>query len=74
MEQPTKLTKEEEIVLRYFLKNKSVGEIIAVRELQVLEGIKDPLVIINSLIEKGYLIKSRGCYNINPNLLKRNKT
>jgi hypothetical protein len=73
MAQPAKLSKEEEAVLRYFLKNKSVGEIIAIRELQVLEGIKDPLPIINSLIEKGYLVKGRGCYNINSSLLKKNK-
>lgn len=68
-----KLTKEEEAVLNYFIKNKSVGEIIAIRELQVLEGIKDPLSIINSLVEKGYLIKGKGCYNINPETLKKGK-
>lgn len=71
MQPSSKLTREEEVVLRYFIRNKSVGEIIAVRELQVLEGIRDPLKVINSLVEKGYLVRGRGCYNVNPALLKK---
>jgi len=70
VKQSSGLSKEEEAALRYFIRNKSVGEIVAVRELQVLEGIKDPMRVINSLIEKNYIVRGKGCFNINEEALK----
>lgn len=64
------LTSDEIRVFRYFLKNRSVGEVLAIKELQILEGIKDPLFVINSLIEKGMLVRGKGCYSVHPNYAK----
>jgi DNA-binding MarR family transcriptional regulator len=58
------LTDNEFKVLNYFMNNISVGEILAVRELESLFGLKDPKRIIESLIEKGYIERGNGCYNL----------
>lgn len=58
------LTDDEFKVLNYFMNNISVGEILAVRELESLFGLKDPKRIIESLIEKGYIERGNGCYNL----------
>lgn len=68
------LTKEEVATLRYFVRNRSVGEMVAVRELQVLEGISDPLSVIRSLMEKGLISRGRGCFNLNIEAAKRLKS
>jgi len=58
------LSDEEYRVLTYFINNVSVGEILAVRELESIMGLKDPKKHIESLIEKGYLERGNGCYNL----------
>jgi len=62
------LTEEEAHVLEYFLKNISVGEILAIRELMALYNIKEPFRIILRLIKKGLLVKGLGCYNLSPDI------
>ncbi len=62
------LNEEEKRALNYFLNNISVGEILAVRELKVLEGISDPERILDSLVSKGLIERGRGCYNLSPKL------
>lgn len=64
----SQLNPEEKRVIEYFLQNVSVGEICAVRELQVLEGIKDPARVIYELIKKGLLERGAGCYNLSRRL------
>ena len=59
-----KLTREEKIVFDYFLKNVSVGEILAIRELSAIYKIENPEQVINSLIAKGLLERGSGCYNL----------
>jgi len=59
-----KLTHKEKIVFDYFLKNVSVGEILAIRELSAIYKIENPEQIINSLIAKGLLERGIGCYNL----------
>ena len=54
---------DEKKVVLYFIKNISVGEILALRELEIL-GVKNPIKIIRSLILKGVLEKGEGCYNL----------
>ncbi len=55
-------------VFDYFLRNISVGEIIAVRELQYRYKIDKPLEIIVRLINEGLLEKGEGCYNLSKGL------
>lgn len=64
----SQLTLEERKVIEYFLQNISVGEICAVRELQVLEGIKEPIRVIHQLVKKGLLERGVGCYNLSKHL------
>ena len=56
-------SEDEEKVILYFIRNISVGEILALRELEIL-GVKNPTKIIRSLILKGVLEKGEGCYNL----------
>jgi len=62
------LSEEERKVLKYFLQNVSVGEIVAARELQVLEGVREPLKVVYSLIKKGLLERGSGCFNLSRQL------
>ncbi len=55
-------------VFDYFLRNISVGEVIAVRELQYRYKINKPLEIIVRLINEGLLEKGEGCYNLSKEL------
>ncbi len=55
---------EERKVFDYFLQHISVGEIIALRELKLRYGIEDPLSVIVKLIDKGYIERGEGCYNL----------
>jgi len=64
------LSKEEVVVLNYFIRNRSVGELLALRELRGLYGIREPMKIINKLVDKGLLERGIGCYNISRNLIK----
>ncbi len=68
------LTKEESIVLNYFVRYRSVGELIALRELKALYGIQEPSKIISKLVYKGLVERGIGCYNISVNLLKALKS
>ncbi len=58
------LSVEERKVFDYFLQHISVGEIIALRELKLRYGIEDPLSVIVKLIDKGYIERGEGCYNL----------
>ncbi|AFH42961.1 MULTISPECIES: PolB1-binding protein PBP2 family protein [Fervidicoccus] len=58
------LSEEEYRVMDYFLTNLSVGEILAVRELERVYGIKNPESVIEILISKGLLERGTGCYNL----------
>ncbi|MCE4617101.1 MAG: hypothetical protein F7C32_00740 [Desulfurococcales archaeon] len=64
------LTDEEErIVMRYFIRYRSVGILIALAELKN-EGVKDPEEVIVRLIEKGLLEKGAASINL-PAALRR---
>jgi hypothetical protein len=58
------LSREEKIVLNYFIKNLSVGEILAVKELRLLHRLEDPIRVIDILIRKGLLEKGAGCISL----------
>ncbi|RLG56359.1 MAG: hypothetical protein DRN95_06875 [Candidatus Hydrothermarchaeota archaeon] len=47
----------------YFIKERSVGELIAIRELRA-KGIKNPGIPIIKLIEIGFIERGLGCYNL----------
>ncbi|MEM0453551.1 MAG: hypothetical protein QXO98_02710 [Sulfolobales archaeon] len=64
------LTKEEYTVLNYFIRYRSVGELIALKELKALYGIQEPSKVVNKLMYKGLVERGVGCYNASPNLLK----
>ena len=59
-----KLRGDERKVFDYFLYHVSVGEIIALRELKLRYGVEDPLGVIVKLIDKGYIERGEGCYNL----------
>lgn len=61
------ITNEEKIVIYYFVKNISVGEILALKELRAL-GVKNPSQLIRRLMVKGILEKGEGCYNLAKNI------
>ena len=61
-----KLTAKERRVLEYMIKNISVGEIIAVRELRSLYGIEDPEIVLAKLIELGLVERGLACFNLSP--------
>ncbi|UXD21603.1 hypothetical protein IPA_05835 [Ignicoccus pacificus DSM 13166] len=58
-----KLTPEEKIVVKYFLTYKSVGDLIILRDLR-MKGIERPTRVLESLIQKGILVKGEGCYSL----------
>ncbi len=62
------LSGDELKVFDYFLRNISVGEIIAVRELQYRYKVERPLEVIFRLINKGLIEKGEGCYNLSKEL------
>jgi len=82
-----KLSKLERLIMDYFIKHISVGEIIAVLELrEEVKRIKDPDLVpefddviiemeINKalarLVEKGFLEHVGGCYNLAEHLRKK---
>jgi len=79
-----KLSKLERLIMEYFIKHVSVGEIIAVFELRdEVKRLKDPELVpefddvviemeisraLARLIEKGFLERGSGCYNLAPHL------
>ncbi len=65
-----KLSNDERKVIKYFITYRSVGELLAVRELRGLYKIKDPTKVIAKLIDLGVLSRGIGCYNISEKFLK----
>ncbi len=58
------VTKEDiEKAMKYFKSVRSVGELLAYKELLSL-GIKEPYKVIWKLIEMGVIEKGEGCYNL----------
>jgi hypothetical protein len=55
-------------VMKYFLLYRSVGDLIAVRELKEKYGIENAEKIIIELINRGLLEKGDGCVNLPPPL------
>ncbi len=68
------LDQESLKVLKYFIKHRSVGELIAIRELRGLYRINDPAKCIGKLIDLGLLERGIGCYNVSRDLLKALKS
>ena len=64
------LDSEGSKVLKYFIRYRSVGELLALRELKGLYGIKDPAKVIGYLLDLGLLERGLGCYNISKNVIK----
>ena len=58
------LSEDEKKVLHYFIKNISVGEIIAVKELKLIYNINKPEIVLDSLLVKGLIEKAPGCFNL----------
>lgn len=81
------LTKLERLILEYFARHISVGEIIAVIDLrEEVKRLRDPDLVsefddpviemeINKalarLVEKGYLERASGCFNLSESLRKK---
>lgn len=81
------LSKLEKLILEYFVRHISVGEIIAVIDLrEEVKRLRDPDLVsefddpviemeinkaIARLVEKGYLERATGCYNLSENLRRK---
>ncbi len=65
------LNPDEWKALMYFINNVSVGELAAVRELEIIEGLKDAKSVLDSLVEKGLLERGAGCYNLSRELREK---
>jgi hypothetical protein len=63
------LSEEELTALRYFIKYRSVGEILATRELRVL-GVKNPPKVLTKLSSLGLIRRGIGCYTVSEKLLE----
>ncbi len=68
------LDQESLKVLKYFIKHRSVGELIAIRELRGIYRINDPAKCIGKLIDLGLLERGMGCYNVSKKLLEALKS
>ncbi len=60
-----KLSTEEVAALAYFIRYRSVGDLLAFRELRSLYGVRDPARVLLDLVNKGLLTRGFGCYTIN---------
>lgn len=63
------LNEDQRKTLKYFCSNKSVGELLALKELQALHKVKEPGKIIAKLIDAGVLVRGQGCYSISKSFL-----
>lgn len=63
------LNEDQRKTLKYFCSNKSVGELLALKELQALHKVKEPGKIIAKLIEVGVLVRGQGCYSVSKSFL-----
>ncbi len=57
-------------VLKYFIRHRSVGELIAIRELRGFYGVKDPAKSIGRLVDLGLVERGVGCYNISRKVVR----
>ncbi len=64
------LDPELRTVLKYFIRYRSVGELIAIRELRGLYRIEDPAKCIGKLVDLGLIERGMGCYNISKRVLR----
>jgi hypothetical protein len=64
------LSRDEAIALNYFIRYRSVGELIALKELKALYGVQEPAKVINKLVSKGLIKRGIGCYNVSEELIK----
>ncbi|MCC6022420.1 MAG: hypothetical protein LM560_04815 [Desulfurococcaceae archaeon] len=64
------LSRDEAITLNYFIRYRSVGELVALKELKALYGVQEPAKVINRLVSKGLIKRGIGCYNISEELIK----
>ena len=62
------LSDEEWRALEYFVKNLSVGEIIAVIDLRRIVKVNEPERVLRRLVERGILERGEGCYNLSARL------
>jgi len=62
------LSDEELATLRYFLRYRSVGEILVSRELRAM-GIKNPSKILAKLVSLGLIKRGIGCYTVSKNVI-----
>ncbi len=60
-----KLSTEEIAALAYFIRYRSVGDLLAFRELRSLYGVRDPARVLLDLVNKGLLTRGVGCYTVN---------
>lgn len=63
------LNEDQRKTLKYFCINKSVGELLALKELQALHKVKEPGKAIAKLVELGILIRGQGSYSISRSFL-----
>ncbi len=63
------LSSEELAALRYFVKYRSVGEILVSRELRSL-GIRNPSRVLAKLTSLGLVRRGVGCYTISREVLE----
>ncbi|MCC6033454.1 MAG: hypothetical protein LM561_05185 [Desulfurococcaceae archaeon] len=63
------LNEDQRKTLKYFCVNRSVGELLALKELQALHKVKEPGKAIAKLVELGVLIRGQGCYSISKSFL-----
>jgi len=63
------LNEDQRKTLKYFCINRSVGELLALKELQALHKVREPSKTITKLVELGVLIKGQGCYSVSKTFL-----
>lgn len=64
------LNHDERVTLDYFVRNRSVGELLALRELRGLYRVKDPAKTLGRLVELGLLERGPGCYNLSRRVIE----
>ncbi|MCE4606062.1 MAG: hypothetical protein F7B59_01845 [Desulfurococcales archaeon] len=58
------------LVMKYFLTYRSVGDLLAIKELKEKYGIEEAEDVILDLINMGLLEKGEGCINLPPPIRK----
>ena len=57
------LSKQKKIILNYFMKNISVGDLRSIMDLEK-KGVKNAEELIEEMIKEGFLEKGTDCYNL----------